>query len=1150
MTKTKIRRLLVANRGEIAIRIFRAATELGIRTVAIYSEEDRFSLHRYKADEAYLIGKGKGPVEAYLDIPSVIALAKEKNVDAIHPGYGFLSENFHFAKACREAGIVFVGPEAETIEAMGDKQKARKIAVAAGVPVVPGPLDPVADEDHARKICADIGYPVMIKALGGGGGRGMRRVDSERELADALRSASSEAKAAFGRPEVFIEKRVDAARHIEVQVLGDKHGNLVHLFERDCTIQRRHQKVIEIAPALNLPEGLASKLHDWALAIARHVRYENAGTVEFLVDATGTPFFIEVNPRIQVEHTVTEEITGRDLVQAQILIAEGRPLSDPAIGITGQDSITMRGVALQCRVTTEDPANGFMPDTGKIQAYRSGAGFGIRMDGGTGGEGHQVSLAYDSLLVKITARGLTFPAAVAKVRRSVSEFRVRGVKTNTPFLENVLRHPLFLEGKATTTFIDEHPELFEYPQRKNRASKLLTYLAEVTVNGHPSVKAKKGDRQFFEAHLPDLTAAPPPPEGSRQMLERLGAAGLAAWVKDQQRLLITDTTFRDAHQSLLATRVRSYDLLRAAPATSHILSQAFSLEMWGGATFDVAYRFLSESPWQRLEKMRAAIPNVLFQMLLRGSNAVGYTAYPDNVVRMFIQQAAQKGIDLFRVFDSLNWVENMKVSIEECLKTGKLVEGAISYTGDITDPKRKKYDLDYYMKMARELESLGVHMIAIKDMAGLCKPYAAEKLIKAMKAEIKVPIHFHTHDTSGNGLSALMKAAEAGVDIVDVAIGTMSGTTSQPNLNSLNEALRGTPRELGFDPAGLQHLSSYWETVRQYYFPFEAGLQAAAADVYVHEIPGGQYSNLKQQAESVGLGHRWEEVKQRYAEVNLAFGDIVKVTPTSKAVGDMALALVSSNLPITALDDDSVTVSFPDSVVSLFSGHMGQALGGFPEKLQKRILGGKAPLTERPGASLPPTDVEAVREKVREHHGVLLRDDELTGALLYPKVMDGFLNHQTRFSDTSMMDTPTFFYGLRPGEETQIEIEAGKRLIITLLTVGELKEGGKRTVFFDLNGRPREVVIHDHTVPEDNLVRRKADSHNPFHVAAPMPGKLTRIEVRQGQKVLKGELLAVTEAMKMENAITAKVDAIVDEILLQPGNTLEGGDLILTLREG
>ena len=1142
-----IKRLLVANRGEISIRVFRACNELGIRAIAIYSEEDRLSLHRYKADEAYLVGKGKTPVEAYLDIEGIIQLAVQQNVDAIHPGYGFLAENADFARACAQAGIIFIGPSPDAIEAMGDKQKARALALAADVPIVPGTTSPVTDPEEAKKIAKEVGYPVMVKAVGGGGGRGMRRVDSEKEMAEGLKAASSEAMAAFGRPEVFIEKRVESARHIEVQVLGDVHGNMVHLFERDCTIQRRHQKVIEIAPAMNLSAGLSEKLYDYALKIARATGYTNAGTVEFLVDPQGNPYFIEMNPRIQVEHTVTEEITGRDLVQAQILIAQGRKLGDPPLNMGSQKEITMRGVALQCRVTTEDPANGFLPDTGRIMAYRTAAGPGIRLDGGSGGEGHRVSLSYDSLLVKITARALTFPEAAAKMRRSLREFRVRGVKTNIPFLINVIANQKFLSGQATTTFIDENPALFQYPRQRDRATRVLSYLGEVTVNGHPAVKGHKDIRQFLEAPLPQTDLESPPPPGSRQMLEKLGPAGLAQWVLDQKRLLITDTTFRDAHQSLLATRVRTYDMMRVAPATSRVLANAFSMEMWGGATFDVAYRFLKESPWNRLEQLRADIPNVLFQMLLRGSNAVGYTAYPDNVVRAFIREAAAHGIDLFRVFDSLNWVENMKVSIEEGLKTGKLVEGAICYSGDLTNPLRTKYTLDYYLKMARELVGLGVHMIAIKDMAGLCKPYAAEILVKALKAEVKVPIHFHTHDTSGNGLASYLKAAESGVDIVDCAISSMGGGTSQPNLNSLNEALMGSPLAPGLHPGQLQELSAYWEVVRQYYFPFEAGLQSSAPDVYVHEIPGGQYSNLKQQVDSVGLAHRWEEVKQSYTQVNQAFGDIIKVTPTSKAVGDMALSLVSNNLPTEALDDDTRDITFPDSVIQLFSGHMGQPLGGFPPKLQARILQGKPPLTDRPGKTMPDADFEAKRKELRDKWNIAATDHEVVSALLYPKVFEDYLTHRTRHSDTSVLDTPSFFYGLRVGEETQVEIERGKRLIITLLAIGQMEEGGKRTIYFDLNGRSREIVLHDRSVPEDSQVRQKADPNDPFHVAAPMPGKLTRIEVALGAKVVKGELLAVTEAMKLENAITAKTDGVVDSILIKAGDPVETGDLILTL---
>ncbi|MEE8433657.1 MAG: pyruvate carboxylase [bacterium] len=1143
-------RLLAANRGEIAIRVFRACTELGIRTVAVYSEEDRLALHRYKADEAYLVGKGKSPVEAYLDIEGIIRLAVLHDVQAIHPGYGFLSENPAFARACKEAGIVFVGPEPEVLERMGDKQAARQAAQEAGVPVVPGSEGVVRDEREAKEICGRIGYPVMIKAVAGGGGRGMRPVNSEEELAAALEEASSEAQTAFGNPRVFMEKLVAAARHIEVQVLGDHDGNLVHLFERDCTVQRRHQKVVEMAPALNLPQGLAERLYQYALDLARHVNYTNAGTVEFLVDKEGIPYFIEMNPRIQVEHTVTEETTGRDLVQAQILIAQGHKLSDSPLNISGQESITRQGAALQCRVTTEDPDNQFLPDTGRILAYRTGAGPGIRLDGSTAGEGHRISLSYDSMLFKITARGLTFPETVAKMHRSLREFRVRGVKTNIPFLENVIRHPDFLAGTVTTSFIDDHPELVRYPERRDRATKILTFLGEVTVNGGPHIKTRKGEEEFLPAPLPDIDSEHPPEKGTRQLLREKGAEGFARWIKEQRRLLITDTTFRDAHQSLLATRVRTYDLLAIAPATARLMSQAFSLEVWGGATFDVAYRFLKESPWQRLAQLREAIPNILFQMLLRGSNAVGYTAYPDNVVRHFIRQAAEAGIDLFRIFDALNWVENMKVSIDEALKTGKLVEGSICYTGDLTDPKENKYTLDYYLEKARELESQGVHIIAIKDMAGLCKPFAAEKLVKALKETVKAPIHFHTHDTPGNGVSAYLKAAEAGVDIVDCALSAMSGLTSQPNLNAVAAALQGQQRDTGLEQENLQALSNYWEMVRHYYFPLESGLKSGAPDVYQHEIPGGQYSNLVQQMKELSLAHRWGEVKKTYADVNRAFGNIIKVTPTSKAVGDMALALVSGNQTVEALANESSDVAFPDSVVKLFSGHMGQPLGGLPKALQKRILKGRPPLTTRPGELLPPAELEESRAEIQGKFGVKIDDRELSSHLLYPAVFEEFMSHQARFGDTSMIDTPTFFFGLRVGEECQVDIERGKSLIITLQAIGPIMEGGFRKIYFDLNGRPREAVVHDDSVPLDTHVRRKGDPHDAHHVIAPMPGKLARVVVAEGEKVIKGEVVAVTEAMKMENAVSAKTDGTVTEILLNPGDDLETGDLILILGTG
>lgn len=1147
--RREIKKLLVANRGEIAIRVFRACTELGIRTIAIFSEEDRLSMHRHKANESYQVGKGKSAVAAYLDIEGIIALAVEQGVDAIHPGYGFLAENANFARACQKAGIIFVGPSPEVIDLMGNKQSARELAIAAGLPIIPGSEGILKDEKEAVQLAQKIGYPIMLKAVAGGGGRGMRKVFKEEELSEAFRSASNEAKSAFGNADLFMEKLIEAPRHIEVQILGDQYGNLVHLYERDCTIQRRHQKIIEIAPALWIDSEVRSNLHRWSLNLARKVGYSNAGTVEFLLDSqTNQAYFIEVNPRIQVEHTVTEEVTRRDIVKAQIMIASGYTLEEDAIGITSQMEISYRGVAMQCRITTEDPSNNFSPDTGKILSYISAGGFGVRLDGATYGAGHNITPSYDSLLLKMTVFALTFSEVVEKMKRSLYEFRIRGVKTNIPFLLNLLNSEGFVKGNATTRFIDEHPELFQYKEIPNKGAKLLSYISDVTINGAEHVKAKKADHVFLNAPLPAYDKKITPAGGSKQILDEKGTQGIIDWIKKEKRLLLTDTTFRDAHQSLLATRVRTHDLLQIAPATARLLPNLFSLEMWGGATFDVAYRFLHESAWERLRLLRATVPNVLFQMLLRGSNAVGYTAYPDNVVRFFIQQAATAGIDVFRIFDSLNWVENMKVAIEESLKTGKLVEGAISYSGDITNPSLKKYTLEYYIKMAKELESLGVHMIAIKDMAGLVKPYAAEQLFSALKQEVKVPIHFHTHDTSGNGLATYLKAAEAGVDIVDAAISSMSGTTSQPNMQSLAALLHGQERDTLLDEQAMQHLSAYWEVVRQYYFPFEAGLNSSAPDVYQNEIPGGQYSNLRQQTISLGLAHKWEEVKTTYAQVNAAFGNIIKVTPSSKAVGDMALALVSKEQSVQDLDNDEVDVSFPDSVVSLFGGYMGQPLGGFPQKLQKRILRGEKPLQGRPGEHLPAADLETVRKQFQEKYDIILNDQELSTALLYPKVFEDYLEFVEKYGQLSGLDTPTFFFGLRLGEETVVEIEQGRQFIITLRAIGKMQQGGFRTVYYDFNGRARESVVHDNSVPLDSSVRRKGDTNDPGHVVAPMPGQLVAINVKEGDKVVKGSVIGITSAMKMETSLTANVDGSVSEILLKDGDTLEAGDLILIIK--
>jgi pyruvate carboxylase len=1154
----RIRKLLVANRSEIAIRVFRTAHELGIRTVAIYSYEDRFALHRFKADEAYRVGKVGEPIRAYLDIEGILAIAQEHEIDAIHPGYGFLSENPQFARAVRAAGLIFVGPRTEILEQLGDKVEARHLAEKAGVPVLPGSHEPVRSYDEASELAQRLGYPVIVKAAMGGGGRGMRVALQPENLRDALEQAQREAGTAFGIPDVFLERYIPRAKHIEVQLMGDQHGNLVHLYERDCSLQRRHQKVVEIAPAQNLDPKLRGQILDAALAIGRAVRYDNAGTVEFLVDVDRNEFFfIEVNPRIQVEHTVTEAITGYDIVKCQILVACGYPLSDPEIGLASQEQVQTFGHAIQCRVTTEDPSNKFTPDYGRLSHYRSAAGMGIRLDAGTAFGGAVITPYYDSLLVKVTAHGRRFVDAVRRMERSLQEFRIRGVKTNIPFLINLVTHPRFLTGDFTTRFIDETKELYELPARQDRATKLLTYLGEVIVNGNPNVpKGKPRPAAAAPSHEESSWAVPhrprkpqPRPPGMRDRFRGMGAEAFCRWVREQKRLFVTDTTFRDAHQSLLATRMRTYDMLQIAPHYAERLSGLFSLEMWGGATFDTALRFLKESPWQRLADLRERIPNILFQMLLRAANAVGYTNYPDNVVKAFVKEAAQAGIDLFRIFDALNWVENLRPAMEAVLETGMLCEAAICYTGDILDPNRPKYNLKYYVELAKKLEKLGAHLIAIKDMAGLCKPYAAQLLIRTLRQEVGVPIHFHTHDCAGVQAGAYVLAAEEQVDIVDGAMAPLSGLTSQPNLNALVDAFRNTPRDTGLPADALQQAAEYWEQVRTYYAAFEAGQLAPTADVYQCEMPGGQYSNLQQQAAAMGLANRWREVCAMYAEVNKMFGDIIKVTPTSKVVGDMALFMVGNNLtPQDVLEGDR-QLAFPESVVELFEGRLGQPPGGFPEKLQKRILGNRKPMTERPGALLPPADFDAAAKKLET---VLKRPptgQEVVTSLLYPRVFADYLDHQRKYGDTSVLPTPAFFYGLQPGEEISVDIEPGKTLIIKFLTVGDPHEDGRRLVFFELNGQPREVLVLDRSLAADVRAHPKAEPGNPQHVGAPMPGLVVNVTVAAGEQVAKGQKLFTLEAMKMETTVYAERAGKVAEVLVRPGTQVDSGDLVVRFEE-
>jgi pyruvate carboxylase len=1150
MKKNKpIRKLLAANRSEIAIRIFRAANELGLRTVGIYSQEDRLALHRFKADEAYQVGVGKGPVVAYLDIAGIVGLAKEKGVDAIHPGYGFLSENPAFARACEKAGIVFIGPTPELLELLGDKTAARRLADSAGVPVLPGTEESISSPTEARKFAASIGYPVIVKAAMGGGGRGMRVVRSEAELDQRLEEAQGEAKSAFGDASVFLEKYLPRARHLEVQILADNHGNLLHLYERDCSVQRRHQKVVEVAPAANLPSSIRAELCDAAVRLARKANYRNAGTVEFLYDVDAQKwYFIEVNPRIQVEHTVTEMVTGIDLVRSQILVAQGHRLHDEPLALPEQAKVPLYGAALQCRVTTEDPEKNFAPDYGKLTTYRSPAGFGIRLDGGTAYAGAVLAAYYDSLLVKVTAWGTKLPEACQRMDRALREFRIRGVKTNIPFLENVVNHPRFRAGEVTTSFLDESPELFRLQSRGDRATKLLSYLGDVILNGNPEVKGKPIPKALEKATLPSVPGIEPPP-GTRQLLQKLGPKKFAAWAKKEKRLLITDTTFRDAHQSLMATRVRTHDLLATASAVAQRLPNLFSVEMWGGATFDTSMRFLREDPWQRLRDLRQRIPNICFQMLLRGANAVGYTSYPDNVIVEFVRESYAQGIDIFRIFDSLNSIENMRVSIDAVLETGAVCEPAICYTGDIFDKSRPKYSLKYYVSMAKQLEKLGAHFLAIKDMAGLCKPYAAYELVRTLREEIAIPVHFHTHDTSGINSASVLKAADAGVDVADAAIAAMSGGTSQPNLNSIVEALRHTPRDTNLDIAALNECSDYWETVRTYYLPFDSGPKAGSARLYQHEIPGGQYTNLREQAASMGLGHRWREVEKMYAEVNQLFGDIVKVTPSSKVVGDMTLFLMANELqPADVLKlDEKHDLSLPNSVVEMFAGVLGVPPGGWPRKLQKIILRGGTPLKGRPGASLEAVDLAEASATLQKKLGHAVRPDDLLSYLLYPDVFAKYDKFRQTYADVSVLPTPAFYYGLASGEEITIEIEAGKTLILKFLTASDPHPDGTRTLFFELNGQPREVNVRDLALRVVERAHPKADPADPGQVAAPTAGIISGIAVQANHPVERGAKLLTLEAMKMQSNIYAPITGRVTKLLVTPGQHVEAKDLLVTI---
>ena len=1148
------RKILIANRGEIAIRVSRAANELGKRTVSVYAEEDKLSLHRFKTDESYLIGEGKGPVEAYLSIEEIVRVAKASGADAIHPGYGLLSENPDFVDACDAAGIVFIGPRAETMRMLGDKASARRAAIEAGVPVVPAtevlpdPREPGAME-RIREMAEAVGYPLMLKASWGGGGRGMRRVDGPDELADAVRAGRREAEAAFGNGEGYLEKLIERARHVEVQVLGCSHGHIYHLYERDCSVQRRNQKVVERAPAPYLTEAERAEINALGLKIARHANYECAGTVEFLMDMTdGQFYFIEVNPRIQVEHTVTEEVTGIDIVKAQIRIAEGETLS-AATGAASQGDVRLNGHAIQCRITTEDPLNSFIPDYGRITAYRGATGFGIRLDGGTAYSGAVITRWYDSLLEKVTAWAPTPEEAIARMDRALREFRIRGVATNIAFVENLLKHPDFVENRYHTRFIDETPELFDFRKRRDRATRLLTFIGDITVNGNPEAAGRPRPPADARPPRPPMVPTDAPPEGLKQLLDREGPKALADWMLAQRKLLVTDTTMRDAHQSLLATRMRSTDMVRVAPAYAHELSELFSMECWGGATFDVAYRFLQECPWQRLRDLRRAMPNMLTQMLVRSSNAVGYSNLPDNVVEAFIGRAAETGMDVFRVFDPLNWVENMRVACDAVLGTGRVLEAAVCYTGDIHDPERAKYSLRYYVGLAKELEALGAHVLCIKDMAGLVKPAAATALVRALKDEISIPIHFHTHDTSGIAAASVLAAAEAGVDAADAAMDSFSGLTSQPCLGSIVEALRHQERDTGLDIAAVRRLSTYWDRVRRMYSAFESDMRHPTSEVYLHEMPGGQVTNLRAQARSMGLEGSWPEVAATYADVNAMFGDIIKVTPTSKVVGDMALSMVAAGLTRSQVEDPDVDVSFPDSVIELMRGDLGQPLGGFPQAIRRKVLKDREPIDVRPGSLMEPVDLEAKRaEAATEIEQETIDDEDLCSYLMYPKVYLDYMARRRDYGPVRVLPTPTFFYGMEPNEEIAVDLEPGKTLVIRLQAISETNHEGDVRLFYELNGQPRVIRVPDRSAAAGGRAE-KADPGNPAHLGAPMPGSVASVAVSQGQKVQAGDLLLTLEAMKMETSIHAERDGTIERIAAPAGTQVDAKDLLVVFAE-
>lgn len=1147
MPHSRIQKLMVANRGEIAIRVLRAASELGIKTVAIYTYEDRYSLHRYKADESYSIGKENEAIRPYLDMDEIIRIAVQNEVDAIHPGYGFLSENVNFVRKCEAAGITFVGPRPDVMEKLGDKVAAKKIAKAVDVPMIPDSKNRLEKLLDAAKEAEKVGYPVMLKAAAGGGGRGMRVVRNEEELTKAFYDAKNEAKNAFGDDTVFIEKYLENPKHLEVQILGDNEGNIVHLFERDCSVQRRFQKVIEIAPSI-LPQNVKDELYDYALRIAKHVKYNNAGTVEFLVDKDYNVYFIEVNPRIQVEHTITEEITGIDIVRSQIMIASGHLLSHSQINIHSQADVQCNGFAIQCRITTEDPANDFKPDYGQIIAYRNAGGFGIRLDEGSSYAGVKVSPFFDSMLVKVSAWSRTLKGATQRMHRTLREFRIRGVKTNIPFLLNVMQNETFQKGEANVGFIPQHPELLKTRGDQDRGTKLIRYLADVQVNGNSDVKFVDKNKHFRKPTVPSFDIVAPHPVGTKTILNEHGRDALIQFIKDEKRILYTDTTFRDAHQSLLATRVRTYDMLQVAESFAKNHPEVFSMEVWGGATFDVAMRFLHEDPWKRLQDFRQAVPNILFQMLLRGANAVGYAAYPDNLVSKFIVESATNGMDIFRIFDSLNWIEGMKNAIHTVVnETDRIAEACICYTGDFLNPDRQKYNLQYYIDLARRLEDEGAHILGIKDMAGLLKPYQASILVTELKKHLSIPIHLHTHDTSGIQPATYLKAIEAGVDIVDVALASMSGLTSQPNFNSVVAMLKGSERELPINLPKLNQFSNYWEIVREYYYPFESELKAGTAEVFDHEIPGGQYSNLLPQARSLGLESKFEEIKHNYVVVNQLFGDIVKVTPSSKVVGDMALFMTSNNLTAADIMEKGDTLSFPESVKQIFRGDLGQPYGGFPKELQKIILKDEIPYTDLPNAHLAPTNFEVEFAAFQQQFDDKQTFLDFLSYKMYPKVFEEYYQFQKQYGEVSKLPTLPFFFPMNPNEEILVGISRGKNVLIRYMYMTEADEDGERDVFFKINGQTRSVHVKDKSIKTTKVANRKATAAN--EIGAPLQGKLAKILIKAGDTIAKNQPLFVVEAMKMETTINANVAGVVKAILLAEGSMIEQEDCVVVMKD-